>query len=443
MAVDSNYKIVLEVQQREELDKLKKDFAAAHQELVKLNTDLNQGVIGQAKFAAESKVVSANLAQMHGQITKLNTAVRGGILGGAGGGMGAQGLLQAGYAIDDLQYGLAAVVNNIPQVVMGLGGSAGIAGAVGIAAVAVNLLSKHWDDFFAAAKDKFPELKEGLEGIEDSLKKIDGVVAKLKSEQESGGGFLSPLMQAIGFAGNPVEMESRLNQLKLRSKEGVQRLKDESLLESSGPEHTKAAEENAQAVAKAIKALPQGSETLMSTLTGNGMKADEARSMIAGSMRGNVGNLEDMLKALPDLPMFRDLARAHPEARAAAKIEEDKEKADKKAQEEAAAAQKKLNDAGFKAFMKGQADDTARARNRGLDLKIEARKDQIESLEQQKKDILDRNKSQTFGDTRSFVQSIQQSALDKIPKEQLEKLKSIDKNIKDLKDQIKTIGTLR
>ncbi len=252
------YKIILEVQHREELAKLQKDFASAHQQLQLLNQGLNQGTISQGAFDARSKVLAGTLSNLHGQITKINSAVKGGIFGDlGGGGMRAQGLLQMGYAIDDLQYGLSAVVNNIPQVVMGLGGSAGIAGAVGIAAVAVNLLSKHWDDFFATAKDKFPELKEGLEGIEDNLKKIDGVIAKLKSEQESGGGFLSPLMQAIGFAGNPVEMESRLNQLKLRSKEGVQRLKDESLLESSGPEHTKAAEENAQAVAKAIKALPQ------------------------------------------------------------------------------------------------------------------------------------------------------------------------------------------
>ncbi len=438
------YKIILEVQHREELAKLQKDFASAHQQLQLLNQGLNQGTISQGAFDARSKVLAGTLNNLHGQITKLNSAVKGGILGGggAGGGFNAQGLLQSSYLIDDLQYGLKSIVNNIPQVVMGLGGSAGIAGALGIAAVAVNVLSNHWDDFFGKADDKFPTLKEGLVGLEDNLKKIGDVIAKLKAEGKEQG-FFSPLLEAIGLEGNAADRAAKINQLGMRMKEGQQRLKDESLLESTGPEHTKAAEENAAAVAKAIKALPQGSETLMSTLTGNGMKADQARSMIAGSMRGNVGNLEDMLKALPDLPMFRDLARAHPEARAAAKIEEDKEKADKKAQEEAAAAQKKLNDAGFKAFVKGQKDDTDRARNRGLDLKIEARKDQIEGLEDQKNQILDRNKSQHFGDTASFVRSMQQGILDKIPKEQLEKLKSIDKNIASLKDDIKKIGLLR
>ena len=51
-----------------------------------------------------------------------------------------KGILQASYAIDDLQYGLSAVVNNIPQMVLGFGGSAGVAGALGVAAVAGNLL---------------------------------------------------------------------------------------------------------------------------------------------------------------------------------------------------------------------------------------------------------------------------------------------------------------
>lgn len=56
----------------------------------------------------------------------------------------AQGMLQLGYAIDDLQYGFRSIVNNIPQLVLGMGGTAGLAGAVAIAAVAVNQLVNNW-----------------------------------------------------------------------------------------------------------------------------------------------------------------------------------------------------------------------------------------------------------------------------------------------------------
>jgi hypothetical protein len=56
----------------------------------------------------------------------------------------ARGMLQLSYMADDIQYGFRSIVNNIPQVVMGLGGGAGLAGGVAIAAVAINQLIEHW-----------------------------------------------------------------------------------------------------------------------------------------------------------------------------------------------------------------------------------------------------------------------------------------------------------
>ena len=65
---------------------------------------------------------------------------------------GARGLLQLSYAVDDLQYGFRAIVNNIPQMALALGGSAGlsagtsmsIAAGAGVAAVAISQLINHW-----------------------------------------------------------------------------------------------------------------------------------------------------------------------------------------------------------------------------------------------------------------------------------------------------------
>jgi hypothetical protein len=60
---------------------------------------------------------------------------------------GAMGLLQLSNAVDDVQYGFRGIVNNIPGIVMGFGGGMGIAGAAQIAAVGINMLVQHWDDF--------------------------------------------------------------------------------------------------------------------------------------------------------------------------------------------------------------------------------------------------------------------------------------------------------
>lgn len=61
-------------------------------------------------------------------------------------------LLMLSQAIEDAQYGFRAIVNNIPGIVMALGGSAGLAGAASIAAVGINQLLNNMDKLAAAVQ---------------------------------------------------------------------------------------------------------------------------------------------------------------------------------------------------------------------------------------------------------------------------------------------------
>lgn len=81
--------------------------------------------------------------QFHNTVATSMSAASGAVSSGSRD--AAQGLLFLGQAVDDLQYGFRAIVNNIPQIVMALGGSAGLAGAVAIAAVAVNQFVNNWE----------------------------------------------------------------------------------------------------------------------------------------------------------------------------------------------------------------------------------------------------------------------------------------------------------
>lgn len=65
---------------------------------------------------------------------------------GSRGSGGGQGVLQLAYAVDDMQYGLRGIVNNIPMLVQGLGASAAAAGKLAIAAVVIAQIANHWDD---------------------------------------------------------------------------------------------------------------------------------------------------------------------------------------------------------------------------------------------------------------------------------------------------------
>jgi hypothetical protein len=57
---------------------------------------------------------------------------------GKGGRNSAAAILEASRALEDLQYGVRGVLNNIPTLVMALGGSAGLAGVISIAAVSIS-----------------------------------------------------------------------------------------------------------------------------------------------------------------------------------------------------------------------------------------------------------------------------------------------------------------
>ncbi len=121
--------------------------------------------------------IQANTAPVIKDIKEVETAVRRSSTGAA------QGLLALSQAVDDVQYGFRAIVNNIPQIVTMMGGGAGIAGAVGIIAVAINQLINHWDELdkafsntapFEAARGAIIMLKEALEDIDKKAKKGEG-----------------------------------------------------------------------------------------------------------------------------------------------------------------------------------------------------------------------------------------------------------------------------
>ncbi len=86
--------------------------------------------------------VANSAGSVAGQMRRAGTAAQGAGQGATNSGMG---MLMLSQAIDDVQYGFKGIVNNIAPLVMALGGSSGLAGALTIAAVGVNQLITMWD----------------------------------------------------------------------------------------------------------------------------------------------------------------------------------------------------------------------------------------------------------------------------------------------------------
>jgi hypothetical protein len=129
-----------------------------------------------ADLNAAIKAGGPNTARYRDELNRLTMALNGGggIAGRGGRGGGSMNLGQAGLeasrAIEDLQYGFNGIVNNIPSLVMGLGGTAGVAGAFSLAAVGANQLIKYLGkEMPDAAAEGAKAAKADIESLNKSL----------------------------------------------------------------------------------------------------------------------------------------------------------------------------------------------------------------------------------------------------------------------------------
>ena len=93
----------------------------------------------EAYDQAEAKIGRGRQARGFQDVERAATRAAG-KRGGYGSGYG---LLMVSQAVEDAQYGLNAIVNNIPYIVMAFGGSAGLAGGISLAMVALNQFVAH------------------------------------------------------------------------------------------------------------------------------------------------------------------------------------------------------------------------------------------------------------------------------------------------------------
>ena len=92
-----------------------------------------------------------------------------------------QGALQAAYFFDDLQYGIRGIMNNIPGLVMGFGGGAGLAGAVSLAVLAGAKLYEWMGNTEAKSK----ELAKALEEEAEAFKKLKAEVEETSRQNQN------------------------------------------------------------------------------------------------------------------------------------------------------------------------------------------------------------------------------------------------------------------
>lgn len=165
MADEDSIKLKVE-EDSSQVDRAKKKVELYRLELRDLNDAFDRGAVGGEFFRAEQ-------ARLEQQITRTTKAVEQGgkAAGGAFKGDMGYAVMAFSNAIDDVQYGIRGIVNNVPQLVTGLGMGAGMAGAAQIAMVAINQLVQRMgslDEMFGRTNiDKFIEKLQKIADVGD------------------------------------------------------------------------------------------------------------------------------------------------------------------------------------------------------------------------------------------------------------------------------------
>lgn len=92
-----------------------------------------------------------------------------------------QRTLQAAYFFDDLQYGIKGILNNIPGLVIGFGGGAGLAGALSLATLAGAKLY----EWLSSTEEKSVDLTKKLEEEREAFKKLKEEVGEISRQNNN------------------------------------------------------------------------------------------------------------------------------------------------------------------------------------------------------------------------------------------------------------------
>lgn len=193
MTQEETYKIVLMVEGEDKAKKLADELAKTERNIKSLKDSYAQGNVQAATYNREMASLTATQAKLNREVEnavksyqRLQT-VQASTNAAASGGVDAftrygQALSQIGYIADDAQYGIRGLVNNIQPLAAGLGLGGGVAGVLGLVAVAASQVYQNWDQIAklwdAGASERESKRLEKLKETAKEYKEVLEAIAK-------------------------------------------------------------------------------------------------------------------------------------------------------------------------------------------------------------------------------------------------------------------------
>jgi hypothetical protein len=359
---------------------------------------------------------------------------------GKGGRSAAMGFLELSRAIEDAQYGFSAIVNNIPQIALGLGLGAGVAGAASIAAVAVAQLVRHFDDlkdsmesgWLGVPADELARIRKNAEEAAEAFDRLAKAPTEAQAAQQKGlaraitEGPTGRVLEGVlaGIANDPT-LRASMTDAERRSLEprGIGVGAPGVIPEARGDR------------AEIMKRIDAANRKKASELIGAASRGDvSALATLATMARNNPGGFP--------AGFLSTLETGTPEARAAqAKLEREGDlNAMNQANRSRQLREQEARDQQQRAL---EAEGKQIARDQAKRWGLRHLREQEKGLEQQIRRAEGQSRSSDVLSTREYVNRTQTAALNQIPQQQLANLKEMNANLKVIKDKIQNVGALR
>lgn len=193
------------------VERARKKVAEYRAELSDLQDAFDRGAVHGAQFRQESARLEAQISKAEkslGKIAESSHAVTTAQEGVARGGKGVgQAMLMVSQTMDDAQYGIQGVVNNVPSLLGALGAGAGLAGVAQVAMIGVNYLVEHLDDLERAlgieSADAFvARMQQVAESADKAAKQVklatDAIAHMRTPDEHQAGGATRDALLATG-----------------------------------------------------------------------------------------------------------------------------------------------------------------------------------------------------------------------------------------------------
>ena len=305
----------------------------AQRELDRLNTAFD-------KNTSAAMAMDKSIANMERDIKDLNAAIAAGgpnvvqykralkdlqqvaAQGAAGTRNMGQAALEASRGLEDLQYGIGGVVNNIPSLVMAFGGGAGLTAAISLGAVAINQLVKHSGDLI----NQFGEAGRQAKAFTGNVKDMgEGFRVHLNTSLEKTKDLLNDAKIELRDFGK-VAREIRITEASLEVDAQQSRLRRAEVF--AVQQRERAAQLRADFK---TRIMTEGKGEWMMSAMSQFLEADAIAVQLEKRAKALIPAIENQKKELFEIQNIND----------ALKVKEENKKAEDEAEKERARAQKK------------------------------------------------------------------------------------------------------